>query len=136
MRYVIAALALAGIVVSSLALAAHYGAPAQPTDLLRSQWNSAYVNQSPYAEVHGIPVSLLGISGYLLLFVLSLRRHRVLTAYFAGIGVIYALIPHRHRSALPASLVRVLRVFTHPDRVIAFLAIATLTFNRRPAANQ
>ena len=33
MRYVIAVLAVAGIVVSCLALAQHYGAPAQPIDL-------------------------------------------------------------------------------------------------------
>ena len=33
MRYVIAVLAVAGIVVSCLALAQHYSAPAQPIDL-------------------------------------------------------------------------------------------------------
>lgn len=136
MRYVIAALALAGIVVSSLALAAHYGAPAQPTDLLRSQWNSAYVNQSPYAEVHGIPVALLGISGYLLLFVLSLRRHRVLTAFFAGIGVIYGL----YLTDIEAHFLQVWCVYCVCSLilivVIAFLALAALTFGRTPAANQ
>ncbi len=36
MRYIIAVLAVAGIVVSCLALAQHYGAPAQPIDLIHS----------------------------------------------------------------------------------------------------
>ena len=57
MRYVIAVLAIGGIVVSCLALAEHYGAPAQPIDLRHSAWNSAYVNQSSFATVQGIPVA-------------------------------------------------------------------------------
>src|ERR1700734_1634114 len=90
MRYVIAVLSVAGIVVSCFALAAHYAAPVQPIDLLSSRWNSAYVNQSEYAEVHGIPVAMFGIVGYALLALLSLLRRRVLLVYFAGFGFAYA----------------------------------------------
>jgi vitamin-K-epoxide reductase (warfarin-sensitive) len=93
MRYVIAALGIAGIAVSFLALAAHYAAPVEQIDILRSgsNWNSAYVNQSPYAEVHGVPVAVFGIAGYALLVVFALLRRRVLTVYLAGVGVAYAL---------------------------------------------
>jgi vitamin-K-epoxide reductase (warfarin-sensitive) len=82
LRYVIAVLGVVGIGVSFLALAAHYAAPVQQIDVLRSgsNWNSAYVNQSPYAEVHGVPVAVFGIAGYLLLVVLALLRRRVLMA--------------------------------------------------------
>ena len=88
MRYVIVVLAAAGIVVSFLALAAHYAAPVQPVDLLHSNWNSAYVNQSPYAEIHGWPVAVLGIAGYALLVLLALLRRRVLMVYFAIFGLL------------------------------------------------
>lgn len=91
MRYAIAILALAGIVVACLALAQHYVRPAQPIDLPHSVWNSAYVNQSPFASVHGIPVALLGVAGYLPLTVLALQRRVLLTAYFAGLGLAYGL---------------------------------------------
>jgi uncharacterized membrane protein len=67
MRYVIAVLAIAGNLVSCLALAQHYGAPAQPIDLIHSTWNSAYVNQSSFATAFGIPVALPGVIGYSLL---------------------------------------------------------------------
>jgi hypothetical protein len=59
MRYIIAVLAVAGIVVSCLSLAQYYGAPAQPIDLTHSAWNSAYVNQSSFATVYGMPVALV-----------------------------------------------------------------------------
>lgn len=93
MRYVIAAFGVAGIVVSFSALLAHYGPPVQQIDLLRSEsnWNSSYVNQSPYAEVHGVPVAVLGIVGYALLVVSALLRRRALTVYLAGIGLAYEL---------------------------------------------
>ncbi len=92
MRYFIAVLGIAGIVVSFLALAAHYGVPVEQTDILRSHsvWNSAYVNQSPYAEVDGVPVAVFGIAGYALLIVLALLRRRALTVYAAGFGLAYA----------------------------------------------
>ena len=91
MRYAIVALAVAGIVVSSLALAGRYDAPVRPLDLLHAKWNSAYVNQSPAAEVAGIPVTVWGIAGYVLLILLVLLRQNVLAFYWAGIGLAYGL---------------------------------------------
>lgn len=91
MRYVIAVLAICGIAVSFLALAAHFAPPVQEIDLVHSHWNSAYVNQSPYAEVRGLPVAILGIAGYALLAAIALLGRRVLTVIFAGLGLAYAL---------------------------------------------
>jgi uncharacterized membrane protein len=55
--------------------------------LLQSHWNSAYVNQSPYATVHGMPVAVIGITGYLFLCMLVLTDPKGLTALFSGLGL-------------------------------------------------
>ncbi len=133
MRYVIAVLAVGGIVVSCLALAQHFGAAAQPIDLAHSAWNSAYVNQSSFATVHGIPVALLGVAGYTLLVVLALQRLTVLTVYFAGIGLAYGLyltnieahVLHAWCVYCVASLILIV--------LIAFFAFAALIFDRQSA---
>lgn len=130
MRYVIAVLAVAGIAVSCLALAQHYGAPARPIDLTHSAWNSAYVNQSSYATVYGLPVALLGVVGYLLLAVLALLRRVVLTVYFAGIGLAYGL----YLTNIEAHILHIWCVYCVASLiltvVIAFLAFACLVFDR------
>jgi vitamin-K-epoxide reductase (warfarin-sensitive) len=134
MRYIIAALGLAGAGVSFLALAAHYAAPVQQIDVLRSgsNWNSAYVNQSPYAEVHGVPVAVFGIVGYTLLVVLSLRRRKVLTVYSAGIGVAYAL----YLTNIEAHILGVWCVYCVTSLIliilIALLAFGEVVFTRAP----
>jgi uncharacterized membrane protein len=135
MRYVIAVLALAGIAASSLALAGRYAAPVQPIDLLRSHWNSAYVNQSSYAEVYGIPVAALGIADYALLALLALQRRRVLTVYLAGIGLAYVLYlmdiqAHTLRAWCGYSVSSFVLMI-----VIAFLAFGNLLFDPARGAN-
>lgn len=129
MRYVIAVLAIGGIAVSSLALAGHYAAPVLPIDVVHSHWNSAYVNQSPYSAVHGIPVAVLGIAGYALLIVLALLRRKVLTVYFAGIGLAYAL----YLTEIEAHILRVWSVYCVSSLIliilIEFLAIGALIFD-------
>jgi vitamin-K-epoxide reductase (warfarin-sensitive) len=121
-RYIIAVLGIVGIGVSFLALAAHYGASVQQIDVLQSgsNWNSAYVNQSPYAEVHGVPVAVFGIAGYSLLVVLALLRRRVLTAYSAGIGLAYAL----YLTNIEAHILRVWCVYC----VSSLILIVLITF--------
>jgi vitamin-K-epoxide reductase (warfarin-sensitive) len=137
-RYVIAVLGIAGIGVSFLALAAHYAAPVQQVDVLRSgsNWNSAYVNQSPYASVHGIPVAVLGIAGYALLVVLALQRRRALTVFSAGIGVAYAF----YLTNIEAHVLGVWCVYCISSLVlivlIAFLAFGDLIFAPTPPASQ
>lgn len=136
MRYIIAVLAVAGIVVSCLALAQHYGAPAESIDLIHSAWNSAYVNQSSFALVYGMPVALLGVAGYLLLAVLALQRRVVLTVYFAGIGLAYGL----YLTNIEAHILHVWCVYCVASLiltiVIAILAFACLIFDRNAVIAQ
>lgn len=63
MRAFIVTLALAGMIVSSLALRAHYAEDVTST-LSSSHWDSSFVNHSSYSAVAGIPVAALGIVGY------------------------------------------------------------------------
>jgi vitamin-K-epoxide reductase (warfarin-sensitive) len=132
-RYVIAVLGFAGIVVSCLALAGRYDSPVQPTEILNSHWNSSYVNQSSYAEVQGIPVAAFGIAGYALLVALALLRRTVLMAYWAGIGFAYSL----YVTSIEAQILRVWCMYHVASLIlivlIAFLVFGTLIFDSRPS---
>jgi uncharacterized membrane protein len=84
MRYLIAFLAVAGIVVSALALQVHYSTDTEPCDI-NAKWDCGIVNHSPFAEVLHIPVAAIGIAGYLLLGGLALaRRRRTLFVFALG----------------------------------------------------
>jgi vitamin-K-epoxide reductase (warfarin-sensitive) len=136
MRYVIATLAAAGIALSSFALATHYGPRVDPTELLRSDWNSAYVSQSPYSVIYGVPVALVGIVGYALLGILALLRRVVLTVYVAGAGLIYTLyltdIEAHFLGVWCAYCVSSLVVMT----LIAILAFAAFLYQSTPSTIQ
>jgi vitamin-K-epoxide reductase (warfarin-sensitive) len=73
MRWILVILAVAGIVVSALALREHYRTDASPCSI-NERWDCGIVNHSPYAMLHGIPVAIIGIAGYLLLGVLAAGR--------------------------------------------------------------
>lgn len=112
MRYLIALLAVAGIVVSLLALHVHYSHDIEPCDI-NSHWDCGTVNRSSYATVNGIlwhiraqrhpasvtgfaprtgfPVATLGILGYAAILLLALFRRRGLTLLFALGGLAFAL---------------------------------------------
>ncbi|MGP8174535.1 MAG: vitamin K epoxide reductase family protein [Terracidiphilus sp.] len=87
MRYLIAILALAGVVVSALALRVHYCADTEPCSI-NEKWDCGIVNHSPFAEIAHIPVAVIGIAGYLALAGLALARQRFLLflAALAGLG--------------------------------------------------
>lgn len=100
MRYVIAVLALAGAIVSGLALQVHYTTGTSPCSI-NEKWDCGIVNHSSYSLVGGVPVALIGIVGYLGLLWLALARQRVvlLLASLAGLG--YALyLAHIERDVL------------------------------------
>ena len=82
MRYLISVLALAGLVVSALALQVHYSTTTEPCDI-NAKWDCGIVNHSPFAEVLHIPVAALGIAGYLAMAALALARRRRLLAVLA-----------------------------------------------------
>lgn len=75
MRYVLAVLALAGAVVSGLALQVHYSTGTAPCSI-NEKWDCGIVNHSSYSLVGGIPVALIGVIGYLGMLWLGLARQR------------------------------------------------------------
>ena len=100
MRYLIALLAVAGIVVSVLALRVHYSTESAPCSI-NEKWDCGIVNHSPYAVIYGVPVAALGIAGYLLIAVLALARRRGLLLTAALVGMAFALyLTHIEASVL------------------------------------
>lgn len=90
MRYLIVLLAIAGIVVSSLALKVHYDTGSEPCRI-NDKWDCGVVNHSPYAVIHGVPVAAIGIAGYLLIGVLGFMRRRGLLLVCVLIELGFAL---------------------------------------------
>jgi uncharacterized membrane protein len=88
MRYLIAILALAGVVVSALALQVHYSTATEPCSI-NEKWDCGVVNHSPFAEIAHVPVAAIGFAGYLALAGLALARRRALltAAALAGMGL-------------------------------------------------
>lgn len=90
MRFVLVFLALAGVIVSSLALHVHYSYDVQPCDI-NAHWDCGIVNHSRYAEIHHVPVAAIGIAGYLAIALLALLRRRGLVLFGSLIGLGFAL---------------------------------------------
>lgn len=90
MRYILAVLAIAGGVVSYLALRVHYSTDSAPCSI-NEKWDCGIVNHSPYAVIHGVPVAAIGIAGYLLMALLALARRRGLLVIATLIGMGFAL---------------------------------------------
>jgi uncharacterized membrane protein len=100
MRYLIALLALAGVVVSTLALRVHYDTGTEPCSI-NEKWDCGIVNHSPFAMIGPIPVAAIGIAGYLALAGLALARKRTLLAIATLIGLGFALyLTHIEKSVL------------------------------------
>jgi vitamin-K-epoxide reductase (warfarin-sensitive) len=81
---VVAILALAGIVVSSVSLQHHYATSKTAYCDIGEAFNCDIVNRSVYSSVFGIPVALIGMLGY---------------AVLAGLATVY-----RKRPETPAML--------------------------------
>ena len=87
MRYLVALLALVGVVVASLALHVHYSTDVEPCSI-NENWDCGIVNHSPFAVIGPVPVAAIGIAGYAAMIVLALARRKrlVLTAAVVGLG--------------------------------------------------
>jgi len=133
MRFVIALLALAGVLVSALALHVHYSNDVQPCDI-NARWDCGIVNHSRYAVFHGVPVAVFGIVGYAAIAVLTLFRRRMLTVIFAFVGLAYAL----YLSNIEAHILGVWCLYCVSSQIIialiTLLAIAALVFGERVRA--
>jgi uncharacterized membrane protein len=90
MRYFLVLLALAGVVVSALALRVHYSTDTQPCSI-NEKWDCGIVNHSDYAEIQHIPVAGLGIAGYLALAALALASKRRVLALLALLALGFSL---------------------------------------------
>ncbi|HWW23161.1 MAG TPA: vitamin K epoxide reductase family protein [Edaphobacter sp.] len=103
MKYLVALLAVAGIVVSAMALRVHYMDPAlAPPCAVTEKFDCGAVNHSRFAVFpprtfdedpksgHHIPVATLGIVGYALILVLVLMERWWLVLYAAQIGFLLA----------------------------------------------
>ena len=110
MKYLLALLALAGLVVSVLALRVHNMDPnAAPPCAVDEHWDCGAVNHSKYAVFppitssefdfttgavkpgkHHIPVATIGIAGYALMLLLALTGRFVLVRELALIGFMCA----------------------------------------------
>jgi len=90
MRYLIALLALAGVVVAALALRVHYSTETEPCSI-NEKWDCGIVNHSPYAVLGQVPVAAIGIAGYAVLFVLALAGRRKLVLVGTLLGLAFSL---------------------------------------------
>jgi len=90
MRYIIAVLAIAGVIVSGMALHEHYRTDPSPC-AINDQWDCGAVNHSPFAVIFNVPVAVIGIAGYLVLALLALMRRRALVLGAAIVGLAFAL---------------------------------------------
>jgi uncharacterized membrane protein len=90
MRYILALLALAGVVVSALALHVHYSNAIEACSI-NAVWDCGVVNHSPFAEILHIPVAIIGIAGYLVIGGLAFKRLRFLVFLCALVGMGFAL---------------------------------------------
>jgi vitamin-K-epoxide reductase (warfarin-sensitive) len=90
LRYLLAILAVAGVIVSVLALRVHYSTETAPCSI-NEKWDCGIVNRSPYAVIGGVPVAALGVAGYLLIGLLALLRRRGLVLAAVLVGMAFAL---------------------------------------------
>jgi len=90
MRWLIAVIALLGVVDSALALREHYRTDTSPCSI-NDKWDCGMVNHSPYAVFHGVPVAVIGIGGYILLGALAVAKKRSLVLLAAVVGLAFSL---------------------------------------------
>jgi vitamin-K-epoxide reductase (warfarin-sensitive) len=90
MKWVLVVLAIAGMITSALALREHYRTDTSPCSI-NERWDCGIVNHSPYAVIDGVPVAVIGISGYLLIAVLAFRKSYRLILLGALAGLVFSL---------------------------------------------
>lgn len=130
MRTIIFLLAVAGIVVSSLAWQVHYSTKTEPCNI-NAKWDCGIVNHSRYSMIHGVPVAALGVAGYLLIAGLTLLRRRRETLLCALGGLAFAL----YLSHIEASVLEVWCIYCVASQsiiaLITLLAASDLFRHRR-----
>ena len=93
---IIAVLAVAGVIVSSVSLQNHYSTAESSFCNINQTLNCDIVNRSIYSRVAGIPVALIGVLGYLALLALATAYRSnpqtpKLLAITSLLGLVFAL---------------------------------------------
>ena len=100
MRYLISLLAVAGMVVSVLALRLHTSTETAPCSI-NEKWDCGIVNHSEFAELKGVPVAAIGMVGYEAILALALTRRKWLTLVAAVGGLGFSLyLTHIEKNVL------------------------------------
>ena len=102
MKLAITLLAAIGMAVSSAALYEHYNLGTAPCNI-NDRWDCGAVNHSPYADVRGVPVALIGVAGYVVIGVLAWTGPAPLLLLVSGVAMGIAL----ELTALEASVLNV-----------------------------
>ncbi|RMD52185.1 hypothetical protein D6827_00525 [Candidatus Parcubacteria bacterium] len=87
--------AIAGVIVSAYALAAHYDSKLYGVCSINETFDCSSVNSSVYADIFGIPVAGIGVAGYLLLavvYTLFLLKKKIVIVQVAVTMAFGALI--------------------------------------------
>jgi len=131
MRRVIMALALVGVYLAVRALQIHYSTGVTPCSI-NDVWDCGIVNRGPYSVIFGVPVALIGIVGYTLLFVIeALKKWRLMAV--AAVGALGFSLYLTH---IEASILQVWCEYCVGSLItislITLLAIIQLIVHRRP----
>ncbi|MGA2571768.1 MAG: vitamin K epoxide reductase family protein [Terracidiphilus sp.] len=119
MRYLLAVLSLAGVIVAALALQTHYSTATEPCSI-NDRWDCGIVNHSSFSVVCGVPVAAIGIAGYLLMGALALARRRILLLAAALGGFGFAL----HLSLIEKDVLQVWCLYCVVSQgIIALIAV-------------
>lgn len=127
-------LAIAGIIVSALALQVHYSTSA-PLCITGPNGACALVNHSGYAAFGIVPVAAIGVVGYVILALLAFFRQRWWTVLASWIGLgfaaylsyleVYALHAGCLYCILSQIFIALIAVFSLSDAVLAIFEVAT-----------
>ncbi len=106
MKLTLTLLAALGMALSSAALKEHYSLERSPCSI-NDRWDCGVVNQSPYAQIRGVPVAAIGVLGYLALAVLTWTGPLQLRLIATGMALGFSL----ELTALEASVLEVWCVY-------------------------
>jgi uncharacterized membrane protein len=134
LRYLILVLAIAGMIVSGLALKVHYDDPGKEPCSINDKWDCGVVNHSPYAVMFGVPVAALGIAGYLLIAALGVARQKT----WLMISVLVALAFALYLTNIERSVLEVWCLYCVISQgiivILALLSIGWVVASRRSAS--
>ena len=125
MKLTLTLLAAIGMALSSAALKEHYSMDPSPCKI-NDRWDCGAVNKSPYAEVKGVPVALIGLGGYVALAVLAWTGPLPLLLVATGGALGFSL----QLTSLEASILQVWCLYCVGSlAVISIMALLTLIWS-------